>query len=64
MNCPNCNNSTLRTVETFQTIERTIRTKKCNTCLWKFTSVEEIPDEPIVIPTSVRKKVVKRQEET
>ena len=66
MNCPNCNTPDLRTFETFQTIERTIRTKKCHKCLWKFTSVEEIPDEPVVIPDSVRrkKKIVNKQEET
>jgi transcriptional regulator NrdR family protein len=65
MNCPNCNAPDLRTYETFQLPERTIRTKKCHTCLWKFTSIEEIPDVPIVIPISVRKKnrAIKKQQE-
>lgn len=56
MICPNCNVCSLRTLETFQTPEQTIRTKKCNNCLWKFTSIEEIPDEYVVIPDKVRRK--------
>lgn len=42
MNCPNCEAPKLRTVETFQTPLKTIRTKKCMTCLWTFTSMEEV----------------------
>lgn len=55
MNCPNCGHPNLRTCETFQTPEKTIRTKRCESCLWKFTSLEEIPDEPVAIPTAIRK---------
>jgi transcriptional regulator NrdR family protein len=55
MNCPNCNEPGLRTIETFQTPEKTIRTKRCCKCLWKFNSIEEIPDDPVVIPESIRK---------
>lgn len=56
MNCPNCDTPDLRTFETFQTPTQTIRTKKCHNCLWKFTSVEEIPDVPVVIPNAVRRR--------
>lgn len=60
MHCPNCGHANLRTVETFQQPDKTLRTKKCLSCEWKFTSVEEIPDEPVVIPTKVRKPLKKR----
>ena len=56
MNCPNCGAIDLRTTETFQTIEQTIRTKKCQKCQWRFTSVEEIPYEHVVIPDNVRRR--------
>ena len=45
----------LRTVQTMQDITRTLRYKHCPACHWKFTSVEEIPDDHIVIPNSVRR---------
>jgi transcriptional regulator NrdR family protein len=54
MKCPNCGNLKLHTVETFQTHDSTYRTKKCLSCLWKFTSIEEIADS-VTIPDVVRK---------
>jgi transcriptional regulator NrdR family protein len=55
MHCPNCSHPNLRTVGTFQSTEKTYRTKRCDTCQWKFTSIEEIPDFYVVIPESIRK---------
>ena len=55
MICPNCNHPRLNTVEVYQDVARTIRYKKCGGCLWRFTSVETIPDESPVIPNKVRK---------
>jgi transcriptional regulator NrdR family protein len=55
MHCPNCDHGKLNTVETYQTKERTIRYKKCAVCLWRFTSVEIIPDDHVVIPAKTRK---------
>ena len=56
MKCPNCNEAELKTIETRQDVERTYRNKRCQKCLWTFTSVEEIPDDVPVIPTRVRKR--------
>lgn len=54
MHCPNCDHPKLNTVETYQDVARTIRYKKCPVCKWRFTSVEEIPDDHVVISKKVR----------
>ena len=55
MHCPNCGNTFLNTTTTMQDKERTIRYKRCPACEWNFTSVETIPDEPPVIPNTIRR---------
>ena len=55
MHCPNCDHPKLNTVQTMQDKTRTIRYKRCSECGWNFTSVEEIPDDHVVIPNTVRK---------
>lgn len=54
MQCPNCDSEErLLTVETFQTKESTYRTKKCPSCLWKFTTKEDVTDDSI--PDRIRR---------
>lgn len=59
MKCPNCGEARLMTKQTMQDVDKTYRYKRCPSCSWNFTSVEEIPDTPPVIPNSVRRGLVK-----
>jgi transcriptional regulator NrdR family protein len=43
-----------------QANDKTYRYKRCPKCEWNFTSVEEIPDTPPVIPNSIRRGIVKK----
>jgi transcriptional regulator NrdR family protein len=55
MKCPNCGHLPLVTKQTMQSDNKTYRYKRCPSCLWNFTSVEEIPDTPPVISSAIRK---------
>lgn len=59
MKCPNCHESHLNTVQTMQGTDKTYRYKRCPSCKWNFTSVEEIPDQPPRIPDAIRRGKVK-----